>query len=111
MRWRTGALLIAGSAILTHPTNIAARCYPIGTPQFRCDPIISESLRRKSLGLPNRYPPKSSPQYRYEGNTFTLPSTGATVHRYTYKDGLGNTYKGEIETFPGGAVRYRGRWR
>lgn len=110
MQVSAGALLLVGSVMLALPPNVSACCSGSGA-TFRCDPIITESLRRQSLGLPNRYTPRSSTRYLYEGNTFTLPSTGATVHRYTYQDGLGNTYKGMIETFPGGAVRHRGRRR
>ena len=108
IRYITIALLLIVGAILTHPTTVSARCYGSGA-NFRCDPIISESLRRKSLGLPNRYTPKSSGRYKYEGRTFSLPS-GLSMHRYKYKSG-GRTYKGTIETFPGGAVRHRGRWK
>ena len=110
MRWRLAVLLLAGGVLLLLPPSVSARCYGTGV-TFRCDPVISESLRRKSLGLPPRYTPRSAPRYRYEGSTFTLPSTGATVHRYKFKDGRGNTYRGKIETFPGGTVRHHGSWR
>ena len=91
------ALLLVGGAILTHPTNVSARCYGSGV-TFRCDPIITP-----------RYTPRYSGRYKYEGRTFSLPS-GLSMHRYKYKSG-GRTYKGTIETFPGGAVRHRGRWK
>ena len=108
LRWRMVASILVGGVLLTLPTTAAARCYGSGV-TFRCDPTISESLRRQSQGLPNRY--TTPRRYKYEGNTFTLPSTGATIHRYTYKDGLGNTYRGKMESLPGGTVRHRGRWR
>ena len=109
IRYVAVALLLVGGAILTQPTNVSARCYGSGA-SFRCDPIISESLRRKSLGLPNRYTPRSSGRYKYEGNTYSTRS-GLSLHRYKYKSPSGRTYKGKIETFPGGAVRHRGSWK
>ncbi len=109
IRYVAVALLLVGGALLTHPTNVSARCYGSGA-NFRCDPIISESLRRKSLGLPNRYAPRTSRPYSYTGRTYSTPS-GLSRHSYKYKSPSGKTYKGTIETFPGGAVRHRGRWK
>ena len=109
--WSIMAFLLAGSVLFALPPPAEARCYGVGTPYFRCDPIMSDSLKRKSLGLPPRYTPRSSTRYKYEGNTFTVPSTGASIHRYKFNDGLGNTYKGKIETFPGGSYRHRGSWK
>ena len=106
IRYIAVALVFIGGAILTHPPAAAARCYGSGA-SFRCDPIISDSLRRKSLGLPNRYAPRSSRPYSYKGRTYSTPS-GMTMHRYKYKSPNGRTYKGKIETFPGGAVRDTG---
>ena len=102
-RWSIIVGMLVGGVLLTFPAHVSAGDYGR-------DPIISDSLRRKSLGLPNRYAPKSSTRYRYEGNTLTSPS-GSVTHRYKYRDGLGNTYKGKIETFPGGAYRHRGSWK
>ena len=105
----TGGLLLAGSLLLALPSPVSARCYGSGA-TFRCDPIISDSLRRQSQGLPPRYAPKSSNRYRYEGNTYSTPS-GLSIHRYKYKSPTGRTYKGKIETFPSGTVRHRGSWK
>ena len=111
LRWSACAFLLAGGLLFALPPPVTARCYDVGTLTFRCDPIVSDSLRRQSQGLPSRYTPRSSSRYQYEGNTFTVPSTGASIHRYRYKSPSGRMYTGKIETFPGGAVRHRGRWR
>ena len=109
-RWSIVISMIAGGLLLTLPTNAVARCSGSG-PTFRCDPIVSESLRRRYNGLPPRYTTPSTPKkYQYEGRTYSAPS-GALLHRYTHKDGLGNTYKGTIESLPSGTVRHRGSWR
>jgi len=105
-----GAALFAGSLLLALPSPADARCSGSG-PTFRCDPIMSESLKRKSLGLPPRYTPRSSTRYSYEGNTFTVPSTGATFHRYRYKSPSGRTYRGKTTVLPGGSYQHRGSWR
>lgn len=97
----TLAFVFAGSVLLTWPIDVSACRYD--------SPIISEGLRRQYQGLPPRATPRAPRSYRYEGHTFTAPSTGATIHRYTYKDGRGKTYRGTIETFPGGTVRHQGR--
>lgn len=109
LRGRIVASLLVGGMLLTLPTAATARCSGSGA-TFRCDPIVSESLRRKALGLPPRYAPTKPRRYKYEGRTYSTPS-GAWTHRYTYKDGLGDTYKGTIESLPGGTVRHRGSWR
>ena len=109
LRRRMVASILAGGILLTLPTTAVARCSGSG-PTFRCDPIISESLRRKAQGLPPRHTPTKPRRYKYEGNTYSTPS-GAWTHRYTYEDGLGNTYKGTIESLPGGTVRHRGSRR
>ena len=108
LRWRMVASILVGG-VIADPTD------------YRRGPLLREwrdlSLRSDYLGeltlavpgLPNRY--TTPRRYKYEGNTFRLPSTGATIHRYTYKDGLGNTYRGKMESLPGGTVRHRGRWR
>ena len=80
MRWRLAVLLLAGGVLLLLPPSVSARCDGTGA-TFRCDPIISESLRRKSLGLPNRYTPKSS------------------------------TRRGKTTVLPGSSYRHRGSWR
>ena len=104
---RACSLMLAGSLLLAQPSSVAARCYGSG-PTFRCDPIISESLRRKSLVLPNRYAPK--PEYRYEFKSRHYPSpVGGGTYRYDYKDNFGR-YKGTIRTTPYGTT-HRGRWR
>ena len=109
LRWRMVASMLVGGILLSLPTNAVARCSGSG-PTFRCDPIVSESLRRKAQGLPPRYAPTKSRRSAYEGRTYSTPS-GALTHRYTYKDGLGNTDKGMIESLPGGTVRHRDSWR
>ena len=110
MRWSTVALLIAGSAILAQPISVAARCYDVGTPQFRCDPIVSDALRKRTTpGYVNPYA-RSQGTFTYEGQNYSAGS-GANRYRYTYSDSLGKTERGMIETFPGGAVRHRGSWR
>lgn len=53
--------------------------------------------------------PRANPTY--EGRTFHLPGSEYSIHRFRYNDGLGNTYRGKTETFPGGSVRHRGSWR
>jgi len=110
LRWRIVVSILVGSVLLALPTTAPARCYGSDTAS-RCGPLISESLLRRYLGLPNRYTPTTPRRYRYEGNTFTAPSTGATIHRYRYKDGLGNMYHGKIESLPGGTVRHWGSRR
>lgn len=109
LRWSIVISIIIGGLLLTLPTTAAARCSGSGA-TFRCDPIVSESLRRKAQGLPPRYAPTKPRHYKYEGKTYSTPS-GAWTHRYTYKDGLGNTDKGTIESLPGGTVRHRSSWR
>ena len=107
--WSIMAFLLAGSVLFALPPPAEARCYGVGTPYFRCDPIMSDSLKRKSLGLPPRYTPRSSTRYKYEGNTYSTPS-GASIHRYKYK-GPGGTYRGKTLTLPGGSYKHRGSWK
>lgn len=109
LRWRMVTSILAGGILLTMPTAAVARCSG-SSATFRCDPIVSESLRRKAQGLPSRCAPTKPRRYKYEGNTYSTPS-GAFTHRYTYKDGIGNTDKGTIESLPGGTVRHRGNRR
>ena len=109
LRWRMVVNILVGGILLTLPTTAVARCSGSGD-NFRCDPIVSESLRRKYEGLPPRYTPTKPRRYTYEGKTSSTPS-GASIHRYTYKDGRGNTAKGRIESLPGGTGRHRGNWR
>ena len=95
------ALLLAGSLVLT-PAFVAAD----PTDGF----IVSESLRRKYEGLPNRYAPKPSTPYQFKSRSYTSPLTGYSRYNYKFKSG-GQTYKGRIETFPGGTTRHKGSWR
>ena len=99
-RFVTGVLL-AGSMLLV-PVHIAA------------DPsdgfIVSESLRRKSQGLPPRYTPPTTKSYKYRGNTYVTPR-GSVLHRYKYKNPSGRTYKGTIKSLPGGSYQHKGRWK
>lgn len=90
-RYTIGGLMLAGSLLLALPPPTEARCYGSGA-TFRCDPIISDSLRHKSQGLPPRYTPRSSRSYKYDGNTYSTQS-GASIHRYKYKTPSG-TYRG-----------------
>ena len=108
LRWSV-ALLLAGNVMFAPPPNVSARCYDVGTPYFRCDPIISDSLKRKSLGLPPRYTPRSSARSRLDGSVYSTPG-GASIHRFKYK-GPGGTYKGKTTVLPGGSYRHRGSWR
>ncbi len=99
-RFLAGMLLI-GSVLLV-PIHVVA------------DPtdgyIVSESLRRRSQGLPPRYTPPSTKSYKYQGNTYTTPR-GSTLHRYKYKSPSGRTYKGTIKSLPGGSYQHKGRWK
>ena len=108
-KWYIVVGLLIGNIVLTLSTTAVARCSGSGV-TFRCDPIVSESLRRQAQGLPPHYTPTKPRRYKYEGKTYSTPS-GAWTHRYTYKDGLGNTDKGTIESLPGGTVRHRGNRR
>lgn len=99
-RFVTGVLL-AGSLLLV-PVHVAAD--PTGS--F----IVSESLRRKSQGLPPRYTPPTTKSYKYRGNTYVTPR-GSTLHRYRYKSPTGRTYKGTIKSLPGGSYSHKGRWK
>ena len=83
MRWTALTVLLMGSLLLSLPADAIARCSGSG-PTFRCDPIISDSLRRKSQGLPPRYTPRTSKSYKHESYTYTTPR-GSTLHRYKYK--------------------------
>ena len=109
LRWSMVTSILVGCILLTLPTTAVARCSGSGS-TFRCDPIVSESLRQQARGLPPRYAPTKPQRYKYEGKTYSTPSE-AWTHRYTYKDGLGNTDKGTIESLPGGTVRHQGSWR
>ena len=108
LQWRMVASILAGGVLLTLPTNAVARCTGSGS-TFRCDPMVSESLRRKSEGLPNRYAP-STGRHKYEGHTYTTPY-GSSIHRYKYKSPSGRIYKGTIKSLPGGSYSHKGRWK
>lgn len=81
-------MLLTGSMLLV-PVPVAA------------DPsdgfIVSESLRRKSQGLPPRYAPPTTKSDKYQGNTYVTPR-GSVLHRYKYKSPSGRTYKGTIKS-------------
>ena len=109
LHWRMVASILVGSILLTLPPTAVARCSGSGD-NFRCDPIVSESLRRKAQGLPSRYVPTKPRRYKYEGNTYTTPS-GASIHRYTYKSPSGRTSKGTMQSLPGGSYQHQGSWR
>ena len=108
-QWRMVVSILVGGILLTVPTTVAARCSGSG-PTFRCDPIVSESLRRKYEGLPPRYAPTKPRRYKYEGRTYTTPS-GASIHRYKYKSPSGRRYKGTNKSLPGGSYSHKGRWK
>ena len=92
-----GACLLAGILLLV-PTDATA------------DPIVSESLRRRSQGLPPRYTPSTPKSYNYQGNTYVTPR-GSVLHRYQYKSPSGRKYKGTIKSLPGGSYSHKGRWK
>ena len=60
LRWSACVFLLAGSLLFALPPPVTARCYDVGTPTFRCDPIMSDVLRRKMQGLPPLVTPRSS---------------------------------------------------
>jgi len=98
MRHRiVGACLLAGSLLLV-PTDTTA------------DPIVSESLRRRYQGLPQRYTLPSTKSYKYRGNTYVTPR-GSVLHRYKYRSLSGRKYKGTIKSLPGGSYSHKGRWK
>ena len=99
-RFLAGMLLTGG--ILLMPVHVTA------DPSDRF--IVSESLRRKSLGLPPRYTPPSTKSYKYRGNTYVTPR-GSVLHRYKYKSPSGRKYKGTIKSLPGGSYSHKGRWK
>lgn len=108
-QWPMVVSILIGGLLLTLPTNAVARCSGSGA-TFRCDPIVSESLRRKYEGLPPRYAPMKPQRYKYEGKTYSTPS-GASIYRYQYKSPSGRTYKGTIKSLPGGSYQHKGRWK
>ena len=76
----------------------------MGTPQFRCDPIVSQALRRRVERNESR--PAYRPPRKYELNVQSYTAaTGATRRTYRYSDG--RERHGEILELPGGAVRIR----
>ena len=109
MRGTLLTVLLVGSMLLTLPTDTAARCYGSGQ-TFRCEPIVSESLHRRSQGLPPRYTPRTSKSDKYKSSTYTTPR-GSVLHRYRYKSPLGKKYKGTIKFLPGGSYSHRGSWK
>lgn len=82
---------------------------PVSAGSYK-DPIVSDSLRRQYQGLPNRYAPKPSTSYKFKSRSYTSPLTGYSRYNYKFKSG-GRTYKGRVETFPGGTTRHKGSWR
>ena len=107
LRW-SAALLLVGSVMFALPPNVSARCSGSGA-TFRCDPVIADSLKRKSLGLPPRYTPRLSTRSRLDGSVYSIPG-GARIHRFKYQ-GPGGTYQGKTTVLPGGSYRHRGSWR
>lgn len=105
MRWTALTVLLVGSLLLSLPHVADARCTGSG-PTFRCGPIVSESLRRKSQGLPPRYTPPSTRSYKYRSNTYVTPG-GSVLHRYKYRSPSGQRYKGTIKSLPGGSYSHR----
>ena len=45
-------LLLTVGLVLGAGAQAEARCYDVGTPQFRCDPIVSQALRRRVESRP-----------------------------------------------------------
>ena len=108
-QWCMVVGIFVGGILLALPTTAVARCSGSG-PTFRCDPIVSESLRRKYEGLLPRYAPTKPQRYKSEGKTYSIPS-GASIHRYKYKSPSGRTYKGTIKSLPGGSYQHKGSWK
>lgn len=104
---RCGArtLILVGSIIATLPAGVSAKCSDVGTPQFRCDPLVSESLRRRSET--QRHSPVSRPSRRttFESQSYTT-ATGATRRTYRYTEGRGDERSGVVLKLPG-AIQMR----
>jgi hypothetical protein len=97
MTWLLSLVLLLGPASVSQ-----ARCYNVGTPQFRCDPIVSQALRQRiEPRLAYQLPLRS----RFELNTYTA-ATGATRRTYRYRDGHGHERRGTLLELPG-TVRIR----
>ena len=112
LRGRIAAGILVGGILLALPTTAVARCSGSGA-TFRCDPIVSESLRRRyeeGKQRLQRVTPPTSRRYKYEGDTYTTPS-GASIHRYKYKNPSGRRYQGTITSLPGGSYQHKGSWR
>ena len=103
-RWSVPVLMLAGSLLLALPLGASAQS------SSRSDFIVSESLRRQYNGLPPRYTPGTPKKYKYQGNTYVTPR-GSVLHRYKYKSPSGRTYKGTIQSLPGGSYQHKGSWR
>ena len=82
MQVSAGALLLVGSVMLALPPSVSARCSVSGA-TFRCDPIISDALRKRPTpGYTNPYS-RSRGTFTYEGWTYRT-GTGANLSRSTY---------------------------
>ena len=105
IRYSARALIFVGSIIVALPPGVSAKCSDVGTPQFRCDPLVSESLRRRSET--QRHRPVSRPSRRttFESQSYTT-ATGATRRTYRYTDGRGDERSGVVLELPG-AVQMR----
>ena len=97
-------LLLTVGLVLGAGTQAEARCYDVGTPQFRCDPIVFQALRQRVESRPAYPLPRRS---RFELNSYST-TTGATRQTYRYSDGCGHERQGEILELPSGAVLHRG---
>ena len=97
-------LLLTVGLVLGAGTQAEARCYDVGTPQFRCDPIVFQALRQRVESRPAYPLPRRS---RFELNSYST-TIGATRRTYRYSDGRGHQRQGEILELPSGAVLHRG---
>ena len=62
------ALLLTVGLVLGAGAQAEARCYDVGTPQFRCDPIVFQALRQRVESRPAYPLPRRS---RFELNSYT----------------------------------------
>lgn len=96
--------------ILAAVTQAEARCYDVGTSQFRCDPIVSQALRRRvEAGAARRYTlPRAR---RYELDVQSYQAGEAIRQTWRYKDSTGRRFKGSVLSLPGGQTLHKGTVR
>ena len=96
-------LLLTVGLVLGAGAQAEARCYDVGTPQFRGDPIVFQALRQRVESRPAYPLPRRS---RFELNSYST-TIGATRRTYRYSD-RGHERQGEILELQSGAVLHRG---